>query len=416
MSDSIADEPAAPGPADSPPLAGGASSPGSKLLGAELAHTRREAALTQRELADRLGVRLWMIDQWEAGAKAIPHAMLEQIATAIGTPGAERLAGRDIDYGHRPGALTLLGSSDTMAESPSRPLSAQEIRNAELPRSLRGFDETATRRLLDNVATAYERSVSQCDELRQQVDGLEAVRIDPEEHTLLVMERDELRERLQQMAEATKSSADLDGIVAERDSLLAERDSLRAERNAAVEERDELRKRADQLTAEIAELERAATATGERSGVRERVEELEQKLAGYVESEQALTRALVAASRAGEELVKEAEAEAEAIVSEARRSAKEIERELEDRRGSFDSERATIVEELRREALASSQDDIDALERATKPVLEALAVLQERIRAIVPSGAEDTADAELLEDLKAPPAKKTAATVEADRD
>ena len=391
-----------------------ASAPRSKLLGAELAHARREAGLTQRELADRVGVRLWMVDQWEAGAKAIPHDTLERISEAIGTPAAARIVGRDTDLGHRPATQTLLGSEKTMNDIPPRRLTAQEIRDAELPKSLRGYEEGATRRLLGDAAAAYERSVNQVDELRRQLEEQESARIDPEEHEFLEAERDELRERVDQLSKSAKSGVDTDAIVSERDSLAAERDSLRAERDGLVSERDELRKRADELEAELAERERAVAPTGEQDELRRRVEELEQTLAGYAESEQALTRALVAASRAGEELVKEAEAEAQAILVDARRAAEEIAREIDDRRGSFESERAALVEDLKHEALASARDDLEALGRAAKPVLEALAVLDERIRAIVPSEPEEKA--ELLEDLKAaPPARKAAATAEADR-
>lgn len=421
MGDSIAHEPNVLVP-EIPPAPDAGSAPRSKLLGAELAHARREAGLTQRELADRLDVRLWMVDQWEAGAKAIPHGTLERISAAIGTPAAARVAGRDIDSAHRPSAQTLV-KSDAMSEILPRRLTPQEIRDAQLPRSLRGYEEGATRRLLGDVAAAYERSVNQCDELRRQLDEQEAGRIDPEEHEFLEAERDELRDRVNELTKAAKSgggdaekvAAERDKLVAERDGLAAERDELTAARDEIAAERDELRKRADKLAKDLAARERTPTPTGEQDELRQRVGELEQTLAGYTESEQALTRALVAASRAGEELVKEAEAEAQAILVDARRAAEQIEREIDDRRGSFETERASLVDDLKREALASARDDLDALGRATKPVLEALAVLEERIRAIAPPEPEAPAKTELLEDLKAPRAGKAAATAEADR-
>ena len=390
MGNAIADEPDALEPERAaPPPPEASSAPESKLLGAQLAQARREAGLTQRELADRLAVRLWMVDQWEAGAKPVPEDKLELITAAIGTPAAERILSHDADHGRRPAASSLVGSNDVMGAPSSNPLTAQQIRDAELPRSLRGYEEAATRPLLGELAAAYDQSVNQCDELRRKVEELESAHIDPEKHALVVAERDALSQRIGQLdAESAKSSADMDALLAERDGL---------------------RKRADELAAELTEQERTATPN-ERDELRQRVEELEQALAGYTESEQALTRALVAASRAGEELVKEAETEAQAILAEARRSAEESEREINDRRDAFEDERAAIMEELKREALASAHDDLDAVERAAKPMLEALSLLEQRIRAILPSQPEHTAEAELLDDLKAPPAEKAAAT------
>jgi cell division septum initiation protein DivIVA/DNA-binding transcriptional regulator YiaG len=363
MGDATADGPDTAEPDHEVERLRGGSAPGPELSGSELAHARRQAGLTQRELADRLGIRLWMIDQWEAGAKPIPHETLGLIGAAIGTPAA----------GPMP-ALRLAAQNP-----PTESLTAQEIREAPLPRSLRGYDEGATRRLLDEVASAYERSVHHCDELRRRAAEMEAA-------------RDELREHIDELARSAPSSTEMDALAAER---------------------DELRKRVDELAGELAEQERAAT--GEEDELRRRVAELEQTLAGYADSELTLSRALVAASRAGEELVKEAEAEAQTILDDARRSAEEIQREIDDRRESFDNERAAIVEQLKRDALASVRDDVAGLGRAAEPVFAALAAFEERVRAFAPSGAEETADAELLDDLKAAPAEKAAASGEANR-
>lgn len=307
----IADEPFA--------LEPDAQAPG--LSGPDLARARRRVGMTQRELADRLGVRLWMVEQWESGAKPIPADQAEAVAAAVGAPAG--------------------GNGDR----PSGPLTAQEIREAQLPRSLRGYDEASTRRLLGDIAAAHERSVRQCDELRQRVEDL------------------------------TTSSA------TERDALVAERDGLRTR---------------------VDELERAATPAAETEGLRRRVEELEQAVAGYEESERSLSRALVAASRAGEELRKEAEEEAQGILVDARRAAEKLQRELDDRLDSFESERVAILEELKREALASARDDLVALEHSAEPLLEALAAFEDRIRAFAAPQADEAGDADLLDDLKAP--------------
>src|SRR5581483_4515668 len=70
------------------------SEPPLAAVGVAIARARRAAGLTQRELADKLDVRLWMVDEWEAGAKPIAPDQLEQIAAAVGTT-TPRLLGRD---------------------------------------------------------------------------------------------------------------------------------------------------------------------------------------------------------------------------------------------------------------------------------------------------------------------------------
>jgi cell division septum initiation protein DivIVA len=48
------------------------------------------------------------------------------------------------------------------------------IRDAELPKSLRGFDETATRKLLNEVADIVRSLTTERDRLRRQVESLQA--------------------------------------------------------------------------------------------------------------------------------------------------------------------------------------------------------------------------------------------------
>ena len=51
-------------------------------VGIRITRARRDAGLTQRALADLVGVRLWIVEQWESGAKAVPAEQLGRVAQA----------------------------------------------------------------------------------------------------------------------------------------------------------------------------------------------------------------------------------------------------------------------------------------------------------------------------------------------
>ena len=53
----------------------------------------------------------------------------------------------------------------------AKPLTPPQIRDAELPRSLRGFDVDATRELLANVAGTLAAVTRERDDLRKQVEA-----------------------------------------------------------------------------------------------------------------------------------------------------------------------------------------------------------------------------------------------------
>jgi len=346
-------------------------------VGLAVAQARRAAGLTQRDLADKLEIRLWQVDEWEAGAKPIPPDQIGRIATAIGTT-PEQLVGRapeaaaakdgqpeqPVEEAQKPEAAAPESQAAAVpqpappapeqqaapaAATRPREVTGDQIRKAELPRGLRGYDERATRKLLAEIAVVYERVLGERDEARKRAAELEATTAAPE----------------QADAEATEQAP--------------------AEDSALVAERDELQRR---------------------------VAELEAKLASRDESEQMLTRALLAAGRAGEELVKQAQTEADAILSAsraeadaiaaaARTEAEQIGRELEERRASIDKERDSVRRQLRREALASARGDLEQLHREAEPVLEGLLSLSDRLRTLIwPDSVDSGPDGELLEDLR----------------
>jgi len=55
-----------------------------RAASAEITRARRAAGLTQRELADRLGVRLWLVDRWESGAKPLSREQVDEILATLG--------------------------------------------------------------------------------------------------------------------------------------------------------------------------------------------------------------------------------------------------------------------------------------------------------------------------------------------
>src|SRR3712207_315550 len=57
-----------------------------RTVGERIAQARRDAGLTQMALAERLRVRLWLIDQYETGGKEVPLDRLEAISEATGRP------------------------------------------------------------------------------------------------------------------------------------------------------------------------------------------------------------------------------------------------------------------------------------------------------------------------------------------
>ena len=395
--------------------------------GMAVAQARRGAGLTRRELADRLGERLWTVEEWEAGRKPVPPEKAEEIAAITGARLDLLTASSAADQPERGGVeaqqrwIRSLGPVDETARSP---LTVDEICDADLPRSVRGFEPNATRRWLAEVASHYGRLAAERDELRSRLDALQDAPPAPDDYEQVVAECDKLRQRLTELA-ATAAERDelrhrlteLEATTTARDDyeqIAEERDALQrrvATLDAALEERKDYADVASARAAlerEVAELWEIVSAredydaiVAERNDLRNRLAEAE----ASTETEQALSRALLAASRAGEELVKEAQAEADAILAAARAAAAEAERHIEEQRRRLDAERAEFLETLRAEALETARDDLAALQRDATLVGEALAALADRIHGTVrlrlQTAQEEPPTGELLEDLQA---------------
>jgi transcriptional regulator with XRE-family HTH domain len=71
----------------------GADTPATALDATALRHARHEANLTQAQLAERLGVRVLAVEQWEWGTRPIPASLVPAIRGALdvspGPPAAE---------------------------------------------------------------------------------------------------------------------------------------------------------------------------------------------------------------------------------------------------------------------------------------------------------------------------------------
>ena len=202
----------------------------------EVVRARREAGLSQRELADRLAVRLWTVDQWETGAKRISPDELPAIAAALGVT-AERLLGRE--------EAPVTEPSPELPRVPSEPvdtkvrvaLTPEKIRTAELPRGLRGYDEEATRRLLDDIAFRWERMMVEHAKHVERIEELNAAVGAREDYDEVVSERAELHRRVEELGAVTherdelrRRGEELGGVVRERDVLRRRVEELEAKR------------------------------------------------------------------------------------------------------------------------------------------------------------------------------------------
>ena len=123
--------------------------------GGGLRQARRTAGLTQAELARRLDVRLWLIDQWETGGRPIPEDRQEALWAAIGWPspddGSDEAApALETETFHDDSQLHAAPAAPTMElmDDLWRPI------DPDLPRALRGYEPDAVHALLGELSSS----------------------------------------------------------------------------------------------------------------------------------------------------------------------------------------------------------------------------------------------------------------------
>jgi len=285
-------------------------------------------------------------------------------------------------------------------------LKVDQIRNPELPRSLRGYEVVATQALLEEIAEQYERLLAEREELRRRLDDLEAASPSADDRDLLAAERDELWQRVAELEAEADGREDHEVLAAERDRLRARVGELEALADGR-KDYDEVVSARARLEVDVAELQELLSTrddyeaiVAERDDLRGRLTEAEVP----TETDHVLSRALLAASRAADELVQEAQTEAEAILAAAQGSVAAAERGLEERRRALESERDAYLEALRVEALQAAREDLVALQQEAEPLVRVLGAFTRRIRAIVQiqlDAPEQEPPGELLDDLQA---------------
>ena len=208
------------------------SADGDTGVGARIARARRDAGLTQRALADLVGVRLWVVDRWESGAGAVPPEQLDTVATA--TNRTLRWLETGVDERAVGPIVPEPTDRDARTEEPQREL---DERLAEI--------EAARREVDERLAEVEEREAALAVEQQQLHKALS----DQAE------ERRRFRERLAGVERApapAPAEHDVEQALAEVDELRAELERERA-RHAELEE---ARRQVESSRADVAERER----------------------------------------------------------------------------------------------------------------------------------------------------------------
>lgn len=197
------------------------------------------------------------------------------------------------------------------------------IRNASLPKSLRGFDETATRKLLAEVAAVVESLTAERENLRGQVQSLQTAAASAEP-IAASPDVDESPEVLGNAILAAKHAGD---------ELLA----------AAQQEADEI------LTAAVAEADRLADQARANTADRER--ELDQRRAQFererAKHEQSVNEWSTKVAAEREAMIAQARAEVDAAVAAEGQKLSELQREEEEIRTLIVAKQMQFVSMLR---------------------------------------------------------------------
>ena len=197
------------------------------------------------------------------------------------------------------------------------------IRNASLPKSLRGFDETATRKLLGEVAAVVESLTAEREDLRRQVENLQTAAATPE----LVStspDADESPEALGNAILAAKHAGD---------ELLA----------AAQQEADQILSAATVEAERLAEQARANTADRERELDQQRAEFERQR----ADHERAVSEWSTKIEAEREAMMAQARAEVDAVMAAEEQKFSELQRKEAELRDLIAARQEQFVSMLR---------------------------------------------------------------------
>jgi cell division septum initiation protein DivIVA/DNA-binding XRE family transcriptional regulator len=159
----------------------------------DLRQARRAAELTQAELADRLDVRLWMVDQWESGTRPIPQDRVEEIVEATGWTSADESSPAPrseavVTRQETREALETEGGDETqLRPAPVAPTMEPvhddtSALDPDLPKALRGYEPAAVHALLGELAAARDQLVRELTDAKARAAELEVQVQTAEEH------------------------------------------------------------------------------------------------------------------------------------------------------------------------------------------------------------------------------------------
>src|SRR6478752_4861544 len=140
-----------------------AGTPRAAFDATSLRHARHDANITQAELADRLGVRLRTVEQWEWGTRAIPPELAEQLTAAQGRASAQALP----DALLRDTLVTAQKAARDVRED-ARRTASDALRKAR-KRARRATEEAD--RLAELARERAHRTVAEAEEIRGRIEA-----------------------------------------------------------------------------------------------------------------------------------------------------------------------------------------------------------------------------------------------------
>jgi HTH-type transcriptional regulator, cell division transcriptional repressor len=207
------------------------STGGDTGVGSRIALARRAAGLTQRALADLVGVRLWVVDRWESGAGAVPPEQLDVVATAT----------------HRTLQWLETGAGGQASEPIAPETTDADVRIEEpQPEADEPLTEieTARREVDERLAEIGEREARLAMREQELQIALSAQADEPQRH-------DEGPSDAERDAALAQAELDIQDALAQADDLRHELERERA-KHAGI---DEARRHVEAARAEVAERE-----------------------------------------------------------------------------------------------------------------------------------------------------------------